>query len=161
MNSIDFTNRTAVVTGGAQGIGKAVAERLAGGGARVALWDMDVDLARDTATQLGNGAIALAVDVSDWDSVAAAYNSTISQLGRVDVVVNSAGIAGSNAPVADYPVAEFKKVIDINLVGTFHVNRAVVAGMRDQNYGRVVNIASVAGKRAIRTPRPIRRPKRA
>jgi NAD(P)-dependent dehydrogenase (short-subunit alcohol dehydrogenase family) len=146
MNSIDFTNRTAVITGGAQGIGKAVAERLAAGGARVALWDMDVDLARDTATQIGNGAIALAVDVSDWDSVAAAYDNTVSQFTRVDVVVNSAGIAGSNAPVADYPVAEFKKVIDINLVGTFHVNRAVVAGMRDQNYGRVVNIASVAGK---------------
>lgn len=146
MNKLDFANRTAIVTGGAQGIGRAVAERLCASGAKVALWDMDLTLAQETASSLGNGAIAVQADVSEWDGVQAAFDQTLASFGRVDVLVNSAGIAGSNATVADYPVAEFQRVIDINLIGTFHVNRVVVPTMRAQNYGRIVNIASVAGK---------------
>lgn len=142
----DFTNQTAVVTGGAQGIGRAVAERLARGGARVALWDRDAVLAEEAAEQIGGGSFACAVDVSDWANVEAAMITTLDKLGRADILVNSAGVAGSNAPLAEYPVEEFRKITEINLLGTFHVNRAVVSAMERQGYGRIVNIASVAGK---------------
>ena len=143
---MDFTGQTAIVTGGAQGIGGAVAAALAQAGVRVALWDMDAALAATTAEALGNGAIALGVDVADWGSVQAAFKATASAFGRVDILVNSAGIAGANAPVADYPVDEFARVVAINLMGTFLVNKVVVPMMEAQNYGRIVNIASVAGK---------------
>lgn len=143
---MDFGGRVAVVTGGAQGIGGAVAERLAAGGARLALWDLDLALAEETARRLGGGAFALACDVADWASVAAAAAATEAEAGRIDILVNSAGIAGLNAPVESYPVEEFRRIVEINLLGTFHVNRAVVPGMRARNYGRIVNIASVAGK---------------
>ncbi|MFA3920657.1 SDR family NAD(P)-dependent oxidoreductase [Ruegeria hyattellae] len=146
MNSLDFKNRTAIVTGGAQGIGKAVAELLAKGGASVAIWDTDHSLARDTAEALGNGNIAIKVDIADWQSVQVAYSATTDALGHVDIVVNSAGIAGSNSPVADYSVEEFQQIVAVNLFGTFHVNKVVAPDMRKQNYGRIVNIASIAGK---------------
>lgn len=146
MTNTTFENQTAIITGGAQGIGRAVAERLAAGGVRPVIWDMDLDLARKTASEIGRGAFAVGVDVSDWPSVEAAYNETIDQVDRIDILVNSAGIAGSNSPLADYSPAEFQKVIDINLMGTFHVNRVVISIMRKQNYGRIVNVASVAGK---------------
>ncbi|MFK7745913.1 MAG: SDR family NAD(P)-dependent oxidoreductase, partial [Roseobacter sp.] len=99
-----------------------------------------------TADGLASEAIAVHVDVSDWSNVQAAYAQTISTFERVDIVVNSAGIAGSNASVADYDVDEFAQIVSINLLGTFHVLKAVTAGMRAQNYGRILNIASVAGK---------------
>ena len=112
----------------------------------MALWDLDKTLASNTANTIGNGAIAEVCDVSDWESVQRAFDATHKALGQVDILVNSAGIAGSNAPLADYPVAEFKSIMEINLLGTFHVNRVVVPTMRAQEYGRIVNIASVAGK---------------
>ena len=143
---MNFKDRTAVVTGGAQGIGGAVAERLSGQGARIAVWDLDPDLAQAMAERLGNGAIAVQVDVSDWDSVSSAMERTLAEFGRVDILVNSAGIAGKNTTVEDYPVEEFRRVVDINLMGTFHVNKAVVPAMRKARYGRIVNIASIAGK---------------
>ena len=146
MNSFDFEGRTAIVTGGAQGIGKAVAEVLAKGGAQVSIWDWDQPLAERTATELGGGTLAVQVDIANWQSVEAAFAQTIEAFGRVDIVVNSAGIAGSNSPVADYPVEEFHQIVAVNLLGTFHVNKAVVGAMRAQNYGRIVNIASIAGK---------------
>lgn len=146
MNRLDFEGQVAVVTGGAQGIGKAVAERLAESGALLSIWDLDIDEAAKTASMLDGEARAVKVNVSDWSSVEAAYVRTIEDFGRVDALVNSAGIAGLNAPVADYPVEEFHRIVDINLNGTFHVNRAVVPAMREQDYGRIVNIASVAGK---------------
>lgn len=135
-----FEGQTAVITGGAQGIGLAVARRLAADGARVSLWDMDGDLAEAEAARLGG--TAQRVDVSDWASVEAAASAT----GKIDIAVNSAGIAGSNAPLAEYDVAEFRQVTEINLLGTFHVNRAVVPGMVARGYGRILNIASIAGK---------------
>ncbi|MFK7890706.1 MAG: SDR family NAD(P)-dependent oxidoreductase [Granulosicoccus sp.] len=141
-----FENQTAIITGGAQGIGGAVAQRLAELGVRVALWDLDEALAGKSAQQIGNGAIAVQVDVSDWTSVEHAFKTTHDAFKRVDIMVNSAGIAGSNVPLTEYPVEEFRQIVDINLLGTFHVNRVVVPAMREQGYGRIVNIASVAGK---------------
>ena len=142
----DFSNQVAIVTGGAQGIGRSVADRLAAEGARLAIWDLDADLAATAAKDIGNGAFACTVDVSDWDSVSKAMERTLETAGRADICVNSAGIAGSNAPLVDYPVAEFRRITEINLLGTFHVNKAVVPAMIAQDYGRIVNIASVAGK---------------
>ncbi|RAH96325.1 3-oxoacyl-ACP reductase [Acuticoccus sediminis] len=145
MINYDFSGRVCVVTGGAQGIGGAVATQLAAAGATVALWDMDRALAEEHAARIGKAA-AFDVDVASWESVAAAHEDTVARLGEVDVLVNSAGIAGMNATVADYPVEEFARICAINLLGTFHTNKVVAAGMRARNYGRIVNIASVAGK---------------
>nr|WP_210341750.1 SDR family NAD(P)-dependent oxidoreductase [Rhizobium setariae] len=143
---MNFENRTAIITGGAQGIGGAVAERIAAFGARVAIWDVDQKLASGMAERLGNGSIALGVDIADWNSVERAMQQTLAAFEKVDILVNSAGIAGANATVENYPVEEFRRIVDINLLGTFHVNKAVVASMRANNYGRIVNIASIAGK---------------
>lgn len=146
MNNYDFTGQTAIVTGGAQGIGKAVAEVLIKGGARLAIWDRDYALASETAAKLGNETVAVEVNIADWQSVESAYTQTCKALGSAQIVVNSAGVAGSTMPVADYSVTEFHEIIAINLLGTFHVNKVVVPDMQLQNYGRIVNIASVAGK---------------
>jgi 3-oxoacyl-[acyl-carrier protein] reductase len=142
----DFSGQTAIVTGGAQGIGRAVAERLAREGARVAVWDRDKALAEKAAAEIGNGAIATMVNIADWSSVEQAFEETIAVTKSSEILVNSAGIAGSNAPLADYPVDEFRQITEVNLLGTFHVNRVVVPSMTAANYGRIVNIASVAGK---------------
>ena len=141
-----FNGQVAIVTGGAQGIGGAVADRLNAEGAHTVIWDMDRSLAEEKADTLGGAAFALRVDVADWNSVEVAADATLDRAGRIDVVVNSAGIAGSNATVEDYSVDEFADIVQINLTGTFHVNKAVVPAMRKQGYGRIVNIASVAGK---------------
>ncbi|NNE80733.1 MAG: SDR family oxidoreductase [Silicimonas sp.] len=141
-----FKSQVAVVTGGAQGIGGAVADLLCAEGAQVAIWDMDGDLASKKADALGNECFALQVDVASWDSVETATEATLKRAGRVDILVNSAGVAGMNATVEDYPVEHFAEIVQINLMGTFHVNKAVVPAMRKQGYGRIVNIASVAGK---------------
>jgi 3-oxoacyl-[acyl-carrier protein] reductase len=143
---MEFTGQTAVVTGGAQGIGRAAAGALRAGGARVVLWDLDDKLAATAAADLGGDALSFGVDVSDWESVAAARDATLDATGRIDILVNSAGIAGPNATVEDYPVDAFAQIVAINLNGTFHVNKAVVPAMKAQGYGRIVNIASVAGK---------------
>lgn len=142
----DLSGQVAVVTGGAQGIGLAVARRLAAAGARCLIWDMDGALAAQAAADLGAGAAGRALDVTDPDAVAAAAADALDRYGRIDVLVNSAGIAGMNAPVVDYPVDEWQRVVAINLTGTFLVCRAVLPAMVAQGYGRVVNIASVAGK---------------
>ena len=146
MDTTALADRTAVITGGAQGIGFAVAQRLIGMGARVCLWDADGPGAEQAARDLGASADALAVDVTDCDAVAKAAADTLARHKRIDILVHSAGIAGPNAPLDAYEPADWRKVIDINLNGTFYVNRAVVPAMKAQNYGRIVNIASVAGK---------------
>ncbi len=143
---MDFSGQVAVITGGAQGIGRAVAEALREAGARIVIWDMDEALSRQTAEALGGETLVQQVDVGDWSSVEAAATATLEAAGRIDVLVNSAGIAGLNAPVADYPVEEFQRIVNINLNGTFFTNRAVVPAMQRQGYGRIVNIASIAGK---------------
>ena len=144
MNSYDFDDQVAVITGGAQGIGYAVGKRMIENGAKVMIWDFDSDLAQSSASALG--ATSLHCDVSDWDSVQAAAQQTENQLGRIDVLVNSAGVAGANAVVEEYPIEEWNKIMSVNLNGTFHTNRAVIAGMKQRGYGRIVNIASIAGK---------------
>ena len=143
MNRIDLSGRVAAITGGARGIGYAVAERFVKSGAKVALWDMDG--AEAAATRL-QGAFGTKTDVTDAEAVAAALVATERKLGPVDILVASAGITGPNASVTDYPVDAWRKVIDVDLTGVFLCNRAVVPGMTKRNYGRIVNIASVAGK---------------
>ena len=148
MNAYDFKGQTAVVTGGAQGIGYAVALRLLAGGAKVALWDHDADALKAAAESLaGKGEVGtFQVDITKLDKVEAVVAETEKALGAISVLVNSAGIAGANAPVASYPAEEWQRVLDVNLTGTFNVNRAVVAGMVERDYGRIVNVASIAGK---------------
>lgn len=148
MNVYDFSGKTAVVTGGAQGIGLAVAERLLASGARVASWDMNTERNTETvkAFDAGDNAVAIQADISDWTAVQTALSETESALGPVDIVVNSAGFAGPNATVEDYDVDTFAQICAVNLNGTFHVNKAVIPAMRARNYGRIVNIASIAGK---------------
>ena len=145
MNRLDFEGRRAVVTGGAAGIGLAVAQRLAASGARVALWDRDAG-SLDAARSAHGFAHAEAVDVADAANVDRAARSTAGALGGVDVLVCSAGIAGANAPTWEYPLEEWRRVFDVNVHGVFHCNRAVVPIMQRNDYGRIVNIASIAGK---------------
>jgi len=144
VNQIDLSGQHAVVTGGGQGLGYAMARRMAASGARVTLWDIDGPLARDAAASLGGGSIA--VDVTDHGAVEAAMKASEDLAGPVSIVVNSAGIAGPAAPLDVYDVAMWKTIIDVNLHGTFHVCRAAVPGMKARGYGRIVNIASIAGK---------------
>ena len=145
-NAIDLKNRSAVVTGGAQGIGRATTERFVASGARVAIWDHDVTLAEKTAKEIGAAVSAIKCDVSDWASIEKARDATLAQLGRIDILVNNAGIAGANATTWDTTVEEWRRVMRINLDGPFLCCKAVVPGMMAQNYGRIVNIASIAGK---------------
>ena len=146
MNQLDFKDRTAAVTGGAAGIGLAVARRLAASGARVALWDRDEKMLADAKAAIGGGTLAFALDVTDADAVQRVTQSTAAALGGIDALVCSAGITGPNVPLAEYPVDAWKQVFDVNVHGVFLCNRAVVPVMRNKDYGRIVNIASVAGK---------------
>jgi 2-dehydro-3-deoxy-L-rhamnonate dehydrogenase (NAD+) len=140
-----FRDRTAIVTGGARGIGLACAAKITAGGGRVALWDRDIGRARQSASAL-KGAIAVEVDVTGEASVAAALADTEGQLAPPDILIASAGITGPNTTVVSYPVDAWRQVIDVNLTGVFLCNRAVAGGMAVRGRGRIVNIASVAGK---------------
>jgi 2-dehydro-3-deoxy-L-rhamnonate dehydrogenase (NAD+) len=146
MNELDFAGRNAIVTGGAQGIGLAIVERLVASGARVRIWDRDDKLMAKTVAKLGKSVSGDRVDVADADAVSRGTKSALEALGKIDVLVNNAGIAGPSLPVVDYPVEEWKRVIDIDLTGPFLCCRAVVPSMTKAGYGRIVNIASVAGK---------------
>jgi 3-oxoacyl-[acyl-carrier protein] reductase len=148
MNRIDLEGRKAVITGAARGIGLMTAERMVTSGAEVALWDAD-PAALDAASKFlaGKGKThATVVDVSNAASVTAAAQSAIGQMGQVDILVNNAGITGPNKTVWDYPPEEWRKVIDVDLTGPFLCARAVVPMMRERDYGRIVNVASIAGK---------------
>jgi 2-dehydro-3-deoxy-L-rhamnonate dehydrogenase (NAD+) len=146
MNELDFKGRTAVITGGAVGIGFAVAQRLVASGARVSLWDRDAAALDRAQAALGNATDTRVVDVADAAGVDAAARATANALTRIDVLVCSAGITGPNVPLADYPLDAWRQVIDVNLNGLFYCNRAIVPIMLASDYGRIVNIASVAGK---------------
>ena len=141
-----FAGCRAVITGGAAGIGLAVAGRIAAEGGTVCLWDRDPAALAAAAARLGPSASGFAVDVSSWDAVRDASAETAARLGGVDVLVCSAGITGPNASVWDYDPADWRRVMAVNLDGLFFCNKALVPGMRAASYGRVVNIASVAGK---------------
>jgi 3-oxoacyl-[acyl-carrier protein] reductase len=144
MNQIDLAGKTAVVTGGTRGIGLAIVERMAKSGARVAVWDR-ARLEKGSKAEAA-GAILIAADVSDPDAVARALAETESRVGPVDILVNSAAIGGVNTTVAQYPLDEWRAVMDVNLTGTFLTCRAVAPRMEKRGYGRIVNIASIAGK---------------
>lgn len=146
MNQLDFKGRHAVVTGGATGLGYGIAQRLIASGGTVTVWDRDEAAARKAADALGQGTSAVAVDVSDHASVTQAVAETLTIAGKIDALVNSAGITGPNTKVWDYPVDAWRQVMDVNLTGVFICCREVSAQMRTQGYGRIVNIASVAGK---------------
>ncbi|MBX3522839.1 MAG: SDR family oxidoreductase [Xanthobacteraceae bacterium] len=146
MNKIDLSGRIAVVTGGAQGFGRAIAERFIASGAKVAIWDLDAKLAEKTATEVGNGTKVYSLDVSDLAAVEKARDATIKDFGKIDILVNNAGVAGANATVWDTTVDEWRRVMRINLDGPFVCSKAVVPHMIAQKYGRIVNIASIAGK---------------
>jgi 2-dehydro-3-deoxy-L-rhamnonate dehydrogenase (NAD+) len=146
MNQLDFTHRSAVVTGGAAGIGFAIAQRLALSGATVALWDRDAAALDRAETALPRGSKTQVLDVADADAVARAALAAERSLGKIDVLVCCAGITGPNTTTWEYPVEAWRQVIDVNLNGLFYCNRAIVPAMLRNDYGRIVNIASVAGK---------------
>jgi 3-oxoacyl-[acyl-carrier protein] reductase len=143
-NRINLDGRTAVVTGGAQGIGRAVAERLLNSGAQVAIWDSDVEELPRTADELGVHCEPM--DHSDWAAVQRATKTTLAALGKIEILVNNAGIAGSVGPTWEYSTEEWRRIVDVNLNGPFYCCKAILPIMIAQRYGRVVNVASIAGK---------------
>jgi 2-dehydro-3-deoxy-L-rhamnonate dehydrogenase (NAD+) len=145
-NTYDFSGRVAAITGGASGIGAATAARLASGGARVAVLDLAEDAAQAAADGIGDGTLGLAVDVTDSAAVDAAVARVERELGRLDILVCCAGISGGSLPTVEVDDAEWNRVLAVNLTGTFWCNRAVLPGMVARGYGRIVNVASMAGK---------------
>ena len=146
MNQLDFKDRHAVVTGGATGLGYAIAQRLIASGGSVTLWDRDEAAAQRAARALGGGTRSVMVDVAQHGSVQAAVRATLDNAPRIDALVNSAGITGPNTKVWDYPVEAWREVMEVNVNGLFHCCRELAPLMRSQGWGRIVNIASVAGK---------------
>jgi NAD(P)-dependent dehydrogenase (short-subunit alcohol dehydrogenase family) len=147
-NTIDLSGRNAVVTGGAQGIGRAIVKRFLDSGASVAIWDHNLELAQKTAAELkARGRVAaFSVDVRKYGEVERARDETLKALNRIDILVNNAGISGPNVKTWDYPIDAWRDVLSINLDGPFHCCRALAPVMIAQKYGRIVNIASIAGK---------------
>ena len=146
MNKIDLNGRCAVVTGGAQGFGRAITERFVASGAKVAIWDHDQPLAEKTAKEIGAGVSAFKVDVTDLAAVEKTRDETLKAFGKIDIFVNNAGIAGVNKTVWETDLDEWRKVLRINLDGPFICCKAIVPSMVKQKYGRIINIASIAGK---------------
>lgn len=146
MNAIDLKDQVAVVTGGAQGIGFAIARRLIASGAQVSLWDTDGPALALAQEALGAAATRKIVDITDLAGLGRVHAEVEAELGPVSILVNSAGVAGQNASLEDYDPDEWRRVVEINLNGTFYVNKVVIASMKARNYGRIVNISSVAGK---------------
>lgn len=144
MIKFDLSGRKAIVTGGAKGIGLGIAQRLTNAGAAVAIWDQN-PMSRNGATASTFARIE-EVDVADWRSVAAAYERTRAAFNNIDILVNNAGVNGPTVPTWEYPLDAWQRVIDVDLTGVFHCCRAVAADMQQTGYGRIVNIASVAGK---------------
>ena len=145
MNQLDLKGRHAVITGGASGIGFAIAQRMLASGASVTLWDRDAAALKTATASLGSSSHGVSVDVTNQASVQSAVQQTL-KFSNIDILVNSAGITGPNVKLWDYPVADWEQVISINLNGVFLCCREVAPHMRSRNYGRIVNIASVAGK---------------
>ena len=148
MNKIDLLGRNAVVTGGAQGIGLAVAKRLAQSGAKISIWDRDRLLMRDIEDEFDAGVSIhkVEVELTDPDSVADRAHKTAIEMGSIDIFVNNAGIAGPTRPSWEYPIADWQQVIDVDLNGVYYCCRSIIPIMREQDYGRIVNVASIAGK---------------
>ena len=143
MNEIDLKNRVSIVTGGVQGFGRAVVERFIQSGCKVVIWDQDQELLDNLNLE---NIIKINVDVSNFDSVVSGFKSTLDQVDKVDILINNAGIAGPSHKTWDYPNEDWKKVIDIDLSGIFYTSKVIVPHMIENNYGRIVNISSIAGK---------------
>jgi 3-oxoacyl-[acyl-carrier protein] reductase len=141
-----FVERCAVVTGGASGIGLAISERLLAEGARIAVWDADGARLQDLKHRLGAAVVTTTVDVADAGDVERAAREAIGALGKIDILIANAGITGPNAPTWEYPIEAWKRVIEVNLNGAFFCSRALVPHMLSRGYGRIVNLASIAGK---------------
>ena len=146
MNRYDLDGEVAIITGGAQGIGFATAKRMINSGARVQLWDIDENALAEAKSELGDASSTAKVDITDFAECQQMANAAVASLGKISILVNSAGIAGLNASVEDYPVEEWLRILNLNLNGTFYTNKAVVPHMRAAGYGRIVNLASIAGK---------------
>jgi len=148
MNQIDLSGRRAVVTGGAQGIGLSIVNRFLASGAKVSLWDQDASLLEQTCSELeSKGSVhAVIVELTDADAVAEATLDSVKALGEIDILVNNAGIAGPTEPSWEYALEDWRRVIEVDLNAVYYCCRAVVPRMREQNYGRIVNVASIAGK---------------
>jgi len=148
MNTYDFENRVAVVTGAAQGIGRAVVDRMVKFGGAVSIWDRDPDMLKKALSELNlpNRTHGLEVDIADLATVERAARTTLDRFGKIDILINNAAIVGPNANTWEYPVEAFRDVVNVGLLGTFYVCRSVVPSMIAANYGRIVNISSVAGK---------------
>jgi 3-oxoacyl-[acyl-carrier protein] reductase len=146
MAYFDLTGQTAIVTGAATGIGEAIARRLAGAGATVAVADLNLEGANEVAASMGGGSFGVQADVTDPASVAAAVSAVLARTGRVDVLVNNAGIGGKAAPIWEQSIEDWHRCIAVNMDGVFNFCKAVIPHMRARKYGRIVNIASIAGK---------------
>jgi 3-oxoacyl-[acyl-carrier protein] reductase len=148
MNRYDLEDRTAIVTGGAQGIGLAVVERMLASGANVSIWDRDPKVLKDCAGKLAEAdrVLCLDADIGRLDSVEHATRRTLERFGKIDILINNAALVGPNIPTWEYPPDEFAEVVHIGLTGTFHSCRAVVPHMIERGYGRIVNLSSIAGK---------------
>ncbi len=147
MNNFDLKNKVAIVTGGAQGFGFAITEKFLASGAKVIIWDIDEKEAKDALKKLNNNNCSYQkVDVSNFNEIEKTLKQIESSHGKIDIFINNAGITGMNATIADYPTDEWEKVINLNLNAVFYCCKAVVPYMIKQNYGRIVNISSIAGK---------------
>lgn len=148
MNTIDISGRRAIITGGGRGMGFAIAKRFLESGASVSLWDVSEEMLAEAMTKLEDlgHVITQRVDVADYSGVEAAARETFDKLGGIEILVNAAGIAGVNVPLTDYPITTWNAVMDVNLNGIFHTCRAIVPYMQKSDYGRIVNISSIAGK---------------
>jgi 3-oxoacyl-[acyl-carrier protein] reductase len=147
MNNLDLKNRTAIITGGAQGFGFAISKRLIQSGAKVIIWDIDEATAKKAQKEIDSKNFSYQiVDVTDFDKIEKAIKDLEKDFGKIDIFVNNAGMTGMNAKVWEYPIAEWKKVIELDLNSAFYCCKAIVPHMIKNNYGRIVNIASIAGK---------------
>ena len=147
MNNLDLKNRTAIITGGAQGFGFAISKRLIQSGAKVIIWDIDEATAKKAEKEIDSKNFSYQiVDVTDFDKIEKAIKDLEKDFGKIDIFVNNAGMTGMNAKVWEYPIAEWKKVIELDLNSAFYCCKAIVPHMIKNNYGRIVNIASIAGK---------------
>jgi len=144
MNQIDLEDKVAIVTGGAQGFGLSMVERFSNSGAKVVIWDKDKDLI--DSLSLGENVSSIVTDITSYEDVVNSTNETLSKHNKIDILVNNAGIAGPSFKTWEYPIDQWQNVIDIDLTGLFYCCRAIVPHMIEKNYGRVVNIASIAGK---------------
>ena len=146
MNKFDFNNRTAVITGGGQGFGLDIAKRFLNSGAKVIIWDIDEELLKSAVTEVNNSNLSYnVIDVSNYSQIEKTV-SEITSKNKIDILINNAGITGPTAPLWEYDIEMWNKIVQINLMGTFNCCRAVVPNMIENNYGRIVNVASVAGK---------------